>query len=667
MARTLASLTVVLLLSSCTSPPRPTIEPARVADRAADLVLARLQEAALAPAPDAPQVQEDSINSGRPWRGAEAPLVTMVEVTDFQCPFCSRVVPTVERILETYGDEVRVVFRSNPLPFHQDAPLAHQAALSVFHQAGSEAFWSFHDRVFANQRGLTRANLERWATEAGVADLDALRRDLDRSTYQDLVAEDQEWARSLGLRGTPSFVINGQTLAGAQPYERFREVLEEELATARTLLEEGVPQSRLFATRLQEARAQAETAPPPRPPSRPQPDPAAVYHVPLGSAPLRGSARALVTIVEVSDFECPFCARVQPTLEQIEQHYGPDVRIAFKHNPLPFHQNAMLAAIAAAEAQRQMGNRGFWAMHDLLFANQRALTRNDLEGYAQQMGLNMNRFRRALDQRAHEQLVRDDQQLVTSLGATGTPSFFINGRNLRGAQPFPAFQAVIDEELTRARSLLRAGTARDRIYEAAIAGGATTPQTVGGAAAAGTPPTVYQVPLPSSAPTLGPANARVTVQIFTDFECPFCGRVQPTLDQLTRQNPSDVRLVFRNYPLPFHRNAMLTHEAAWEVFEQLGDRAFWDYHDVLFQNRSALSRSDLEGYARQLGRVDMARFRRALDQHTHQQRIQDDIDAIRAAGARIGTPSFFFNGRLLQGAQPFPSFDAAVQRELSPP
>jgi len=128
--------------------------------------------------------------------------------------------------------------------------------------------------------------------------------------------------------------------------------------------------------------------------------------------------------------------------------------------------------------------------------------------------------------------------------------------------------------------------------------------------------------------------------------------------------PNDVRVVWRNYPLPFHQDAHLAHEAAIEILRQGGAEKFWAYHDVLFANQRALSRDDLERYARELGGIQMRRFRQALERRRHEDRVEADIEAIRDAGARIGTPSLFINGRLLQGAQPLSAFRDAVQREL---
>jgi protein-disulfide isomerase len=325
------------------------------------------------------------------------------------------------------------------------------------------------------------------------------------------------------------------------------------------------------------------------------------------------------------------------------------------------------------EVFAQGGADKFWRYHDVLFQNQRELTRENLERWAQELGgIDMARFRRALDQGTHRQRIQQDQQLAQSLGATGTPSFFINGRNLRGAQPFEAFQSVIDEELRKARALVERGTPRAGVYEAIIRDGATSPRFIDApnapspAARPAEPAAdqVYEIAVPRNAPSRGPANAPVTIQLFSDFECPFCSRVRPTVDQIAERFGNQVRIVWRNYPLPFHQNAMPAAEAAMEVFAQGGSEKFWRYHDVLFENQRNLTRENLERWAQELGGIDMARFRRALDNHTHEAAIRAEMTAVQEAGARIGTPSFFINGRLLQGAQPFPTFEAAINRAL---
>lgn len=176
----------------------------------------------------------------------------------------------------------------------------------------------------------------------------------------------------------------------------------------------------------------------------PGPDPAREYKIELGNAPVRGSRDAKITIVEWSDFQCPFCNRVGPTLQQIEKEYGDSVRIVFKHLPLDIHPEAK-AAHAASEAAHRQGK--FWAMHDRIFANQRDLRVETLEGYAKEIGLDLDRYRKDVASSDVRKAIEADLAQAQKLGVTGTPSFFINGRNLSGAQPFPNFKRVIDEAL----------------------------------------------------------------------------------------------------------------------------------------------------------------------------------------------------------------------------
>jgi protein-disulfide isomerase len=192
--------------------------------------------------------------------------------------------------------------------------------------------------------------------------------------------------------------------------------------------------------------------------------------VPLGG-PGRGPSKAKVTIVEFSDFQCPFCGRVNATLDQLLHDYPNDVRILFRHNPLPFHDNAGPAAEAAVAAEKQ---GRFWEMHDKLFADQGDLDRPSLERYAGQLGLDLAAFRAALDSRAGKARVDEDLALGQQLGVRGTPTFFIDGRPLTGAQPIAAFKQLIDDELARADDLLRRGVARDKLYVTLLAGAKPT-------------------------------------------------------------------------------------------------------------------------------------------------------------------------------------------------
>jgi len=176
------------------------------------------------------------------------------------------------------------------------------------------------------------------------------------------------------------------------------------------------------------------------------PDPSKRYSVDVGGAPIRGGKEAKLTIVEFSDFQCPFCNRVNPTLLQINQTYGDKVRVAFKHLPLRIHPDAP-AAHAAAEAAHRQGK--FWEMHDKIFANQRELKPEKFRDYAKEIGIDLVKFEQDVVSPDVKKRIDADSQEAEKLGVSGTPAFFINGRYLSGAQPFESFKKMIDEELAK--------------------------------------------------------------------------------------------------------------------------------------------------------------------------------------------------------------------------
>ena len=163
--------------------------------------------------------------------------------------------------------------------------------------------------------------------------------------------------------------------------------------------------------------------------------------------PSRGPDDAPITLVEFSDFECPFCIRVLPTLDQIEETYGDQVRIVYRHFPLTgIHPNAQLAAEASlcADAQGK-----FWEMHDAIFEVRGKADADELKTMAADLGLDSEIFDGCLDSREFRDRVLEDIEAGRQAGVTGTPALFINGRFLSGAQPFNVVSRLIDDELTR--------------------------------------------------------------------------------------------------------------------------------------------------------------------------------------------------------------------------
>ena len=183
------------------------------------------------------------------------------------------------------------------------------------------------------------------------------------------------------------------------------------------------------------------------------------YRVPIdvASAPVRGNVKAPVTVVEFSDFQCPYCIRSRPTVTRVRETYGDKVRWVFRHFPLNFHEMAQKAGEAAACA----GDQGkFWEMHDRLWESNGKLQVAELKGAATALGLERTAFDGCLDSGKHAGQVGADLEAGAGSGVTGTPAFFINGRPLVGAQPFEAFQQVIDEELGGVGTATAAATAK---------------------------------------------------------------------------------------------------------------------------------------------------------------------------------------------------------------
>jgi predicted DsbA family dithiol-disulfide isomerase len=165
-----------------------------------------------------------------------------------------------------------------------------------------------------------------------------------------------------------------------------------------------------------------------------------------GVSPAKGSANSRVTIVEFSDFECPFCNQVQSTLKQIMESYGRDVRLVFKHLPLDGHRNAFPAARAAYCAAEQ---DRFWQFHDALFSSAQDLSPPALQKIASDLGLGQERFQTCLNSEQSRAAILKDLEAAKLFRIDSTPSFIVNGKLIKGAVSFADFQRIVEQELSR--------------------------------------------------------------------------------------------------------------------------------------------------------------------------------------------------------------------------
>ncbi|MDP2586805.1 MAG: DsbA family protein [Candidatus Komeilibacteria bacterium] len=167
-----------------------------------------------------------------------------------------------------------------------------------------------------------------------------------------------------------------------------------------------------------------------------------------GDEYFRGDKDAKVKIVEFSDFQCPFCSRFHPTMQQVMSEYGDQVAWIYKHFPLDsLHPQARPAAEASECVGEQKGNDGFWKFTDGIYANQQTMGTALYEQLAQEAGANLNKFKECVSSRKYQQKVEADYQEGLSYGVDGTPGSFVNGVPVRGALPFESVKSIIDSQL----------------------------------------------------------------------------------------------------------------------------------------------------------------------------------------------------------------------------
>ncbi|MBN1610882.1 MAG: thioredoxin domain-containing protein [Polyangiaceae bacterium] len=591
------------------------------------------------------------------WGSSDAP-VTIVAFLDYECPYSGEGYQTLSELHDRYKlGQLRIVLKQHPLPFHESAMPAALAAQAVYELGGLDAFLAYSELLFRNQRSLERANLAEWAEQVGV-DGDTFRAHSASLRVREHVLADVKLADQIGAPGTPAFRINGSTLSGAMPIESFQSIIDRELAATAELLRQGVPAEDLYVRRVS-VNLKVE----PEEPDEEEPvveEDTSIWRIPADGAPFRGAPDALVTMVEFSEFECPFCAMAEKTLAELLRRHPGQLRVVFRH--LPFHEHAEPAAQLAIEARAQRGDRAFFQVAERLFAEQHHLDRDTLLRIAREAGLDLRRTQAALDQHKHRAVIEADEALADELDVQATPQFFINGRRLVGAQPIDRFEEVIAESQALAERLVaERGIAPKRVY-ATIMESARGPKE----------PRRAEIDVPPDSPSRGPADAPVVLQLFADLTCPYCHALARTLEALEKLYPTQLRIVWRHLPLATHPHARMASMAVLEAAAQHGPAAFWKMRELIEQGPGGtgpeeLSRDVLESHADALG-LDRTRFDLALKDGRHEPTIARDEAAAARANIR-GTPTTLINGYVVEGLQSVTRFrrviDLALERAMA--
>ena len=592
---------------------------------------------------DADGIEVGFTEDGRPYRGDPNAPVLMEEYSDYQCPFCGRffeqTFPSINNNQIANG-EVLLVFYDFPLNIHPQAEVAANAARCAGEQ-GAVAYWEMHDLLFSNiaewSHNQAITVFTGYGEELGLEML-SFTSCLEENRYQQEIRADLQHGQSRGISSTPSFFINEQPLIGAQPLATFNEVIAL-ISSGESIVEEPGTQE--------------------LPPEYAVPTPAAIAVEAENVAWSAGNPDAPVQIVEFTDYQCPFCQQYAvetfPTLftEMIENG-----RVFYAIKDLPL-DNLHPEAIVAATAVRCAGEQdAYKAMHDSVFANQELWSGNGetaaisiFADLAADLGLDGDELTGCIQAGAQRELVLANQQESLALGVSSTPTFYMNGYPLRGAQPFEVFDAVA--ELIENGELEATLEAQMRqAYEQAQA---AQPQT---------PTGPVDVPI-DGAYAVGDPNAPITIIEYTDYQCPFCSRHFEQTYGLLKENYIDtgvVYYVFKDFPLTqIHPQAMLAANAARCAGEQDSYAAM---HDTLFATQAEWNgRTDADTlfnqYAAEMG-LDAEQFATCLADRTYEERIIADLNEGASYGIN-GTPGFFLNGYFLSGAQPYATFADAIE------
>lgn len=357
----------------------------------------------------------------------------------------------------------------------------------------------------------------------------------------------------------------------------------------------------------------------------------------------RGNPAAPVVIQEYSDYQCPYCTRFyEQTLPSLKENQiaNGEVMFIYYDFPLPSHPQAEAAANAARCAGEQ-GPANYWAMHDAIFAKPEEWSNNRANElfatYAESIGLDLTQFKNCVASQTYNAAVSADIESGRGLGVNSTPSFFLNGQALIGAQPLTVFNEAI-------ATILEGGQLAS-----------AQPQVAAG-------------PSEEGSVSLGAVEAKVTIVEFTDYQCPYCQRhATETLPQIISQmvETGRVRYIIKDFPLDsIHSDARSAAVAAHCANEQ---EAYWEMHDLLFGRQAEWvgqgenANEVYKSFAAELS-LDREAFASCLVSDRYDAVIQANVDEGRALGVG-GTPSFFFNGYPFreQGAQSTAMFESCVE------
>jgi protein-disulfide isomerase len=417
------------------------------------------------PGPNGPNDSEGLPIANSPVKGNDKALVTIFEFSDLQCPYCQKGDETIRQVVDKYGEQVRIVWKNFPLVDIHPNAIPSAIALMALQRQGEGVFWGASNALFDSLptwggRGapqLLPAQFETYISQVPGINLEQWRSDIQDKNINNAIIADMKLSSFVGVEATPTFFINGRKISGAYPIDEISRIIDAEISAVKQELAQGTAPEKVFSLRMKANLVTADTR----------------FQV-EAIGPGYGSSEPKVTIVSFSEFQCPACVQGDAQLREAMKAFMNDAKVVYRNLPLTeIHPDAFLAGEAALAANEQGKYNEY---HQKLFQNQRlpdpsnprgksGLTRNYLEQYAQELGLNMDQFKAALDSGKYKEVVDRDMAAAAALGVSGTPAYYINGKFFSGAYPAEAFTEIITAEMKLADEMLAKGTPRAGLYQ----------------------------------------------------------------------------------------------------------------------------------------------------------------------------------------------------------
>ena len=590
------------------------------------------------------------------FKGPVNAPVTIINFSDFQCPFSKRSVSMIDNLMEKYDGKIKYVFKHFPLGFHKMAKPAALAAIAA-HKQGK--FWEYYKILYDNIKSISNENLIKWAEQLKL-DMDKFESDRNSDQAGRILQNDMTLGRKFGVRGTPTLFVNGYKIVGADR-KKIEKILAGQIAVGERLLAKGTKD--VYSEIIKNGIDQY--IPPKRSPKK---IPKEIYRFDIPKhSPVWGEKDAVVTLILVDDFECPFCYRLYKTYEELKKEYADKIRIVFINLPLKFHKKAKPLAIGAMAAHKQ---DKFWEMYDIIFKNKTQWKKaEDINEWfiskAKELDLDITKFKRDLKNKTIEDYIESDIKTVQKMGIRGTPGTLINGRFISGSMPLGTFKEVIDEAIEKAAPFVEKGLKGESLYKEVTKDGLDRIVKPGKDRKSKDLFKKYNVELTGKEPWMGNDKAPVTIIEFTEHQCPFCKRGAEAITKVVNDYKGKVRLVFKHLPLSFHKQALPAALFTIAVKKNYGNKKFFEASDMLFANQREWKKDHMkifEKYSGKLG-LDWKKIKKTMDDPETKTILNKDMS--EAAKHNIkSVPAFFINGKLVSGAKKEEYFKAIIDKNL---